>query len=148
LTAAALGEIRGIAAQVESGIANGPVVPAVSPEEIRTYITSHFDFSKPLPLDEIICRVEQMLSQWQVHVTHPRYFGLFNPSVTFASVVGDLLTAMYNPQLAAWRTAPAATRSNATRFVGSPPNSAFLAIRPRISPAAEWKRISPRSWWR
>ena len=52
--------------------------------------------------------VEQMLRKWQVHVTHPRYFGLFNPSVTVASVVADLLVAMYNPQLATWRTSPAA----------------------------------------
>ena len=45
---------------------------------------------------------------WHVQVTHPRYFGLFNPSVTFASVVADTMVAMYNPQLATWRTSPAA----------------------------------------
>src|SRR5437867_5011186 len=49
-----------------------------------------------------------MLRTWQVHVTHPRYFGLFNPSVTPASIVADTLVAMYNPQLATWRTSPAA----------------------------------------
>src|ERR1700679_3155955 len=49
-----------------------------------------------------------MLRTWQVQVTHPRYFGLFNPSVTFASVVADTLVAMYNSQLANWRTSPAA----------------------------------------
>src|SRR5258708_12662554 len=49
-----------------------------------------------------------MLQGWQVHVTHPRYFGLFNPCVTLASVVADTLVAMYNPQLATWRTSPAA----------------------------------------
>jgi glutamate/tyrosine decarboxylase-like PLP-dependent enzyme len=43
-----------------------------------------------------------------VHVTHPRYLGLFNPSVTPAAVVGDTLVALYNPQLATWRTSPAA----------------------------------------
>jgi glutamate/tyrosine decarboxylase-like PLP-dependent enzyme len=43
-----------------------------------------------------------------VQVTHPRYFGLFNPSVTLASVIADTLVAMYNPQLANWRTSPAA----------------------------------------
>ena len=52
--------------------------------------------------------VEQMLRKWQVQVTHPRYFGLFNPSVTLASIVADTLVAMYNPQLATWRTSPAA----------------------------------------
>src|SRR5439155_9352288 len=30
------------------------------------------------------------------------------PSVTLASVVADTLVAMYNPQLATWRTSPAA----------------------------------------
>src|SRR5258705_11531668 len=49
-----------------------------------------------------------MLRRWQVQVTHPRYFGLFKPSVTLASVIADTLVAMYNPQLATWRTSPAA----------------------------------------
>jgi glutamate/tyrosine decarboxylase-like PLP-dependent enzyme len=49
-----------------------------------------------------------MLRTWQVQVTHPRYFGLFNPSVTLASIIADTIVAMYNPQLAAWRTSPAA----------------------------------------
>ena len=49
-----------------------------------------------------------MLQKWQVQVTHPRYFGLFNPSVMLASVVAETLVAMYNPQLANWRTSPAA----------------------------------------
>ena len=49
-----------------------------------------------------------MLHTWQVQVTHPRYFGLFNPSVTLASIVADALAAIYNPQLATWRTSPAA----------------------------------------
>ena len=35
-------------------------------------------------------------AKWQVQVTHPRYFGLFNPSVTLASVVADTLVAIYN----------------------------------------------------
>ncbi len=49
-----------------------------------------------------------MLRDWQVQVTHPRYLGRLNPSVTRAAILGDALTAMYNPQLATWRTSPAA----------------------------------------
>jgi glutamate/tyrosine decarboxylase-like PLP-dependent enzyme len=33
---------------------------------------------------------------------------LFNPSVTLPSVIADVLVAMYNPQLASWRSSPAA----------------------------------------
>jgi len=94
--------------QVQAAIADGPITPRVAPEDIRTHLQSRFDFAKPMALDDAIVAVEEMLKGWQVHVTHPRYFGLFNPSVTFASTVADSLVAMYNPQLASWRTSPAA----------------------------------------
>ena len=104
----AFDEIRSLAAKLESDIANGPIVPRVTPDEIRRHLVSRYDFSKPLDLDEVGADVEAMLRTWQVQVTHPRYFGLFNPSVTVASIVADTLVAMYNPQLATWRTSPAA----------------------------------------
>ena len=71
-------------------------------------MASRFDFKRTMALDEVIADVEQMLRKWQVQVTHPRYFGLYNPSVMLASVVADTLVAMFNPQLANWRTSPAA----------------------------------------
>src|SRR5215472_1393968 len=94
--------------QVEENIANGPIVPDVTPQQIRSYLSTRYDFNQPRGLDELGADIERMLRTWQVHVTHPRYFGLFNPSVTLASVVADTLVAMYNPQLASWRSSPAA----------------------------------------
>src|SRR5580658_7660017 len=93
---------------LESVIADGPIVPNVTAEEIRAYLGSRFDFKQATPLEEVVADVEKMLRQWQVQVTHPRYFGLYNPSITLASVVADTLVAMYNSQLANWRTSPAA----------------------------------------
>src|SRR6266436_3454740 len=104
----AFDEVRSAVAKLQSDIANGPVVPIVTPQEIRRYLTSRYDFTKPVALDDVVADVEQMLRTWQVQVTHPRYFGLFNPSVTLASIIADTLVAMYNPQLATWRTSPAA----------------------------------------
>src|SRR3989442_16037456 len=101
-------ELRSVAARLEADIARGPIVPQVTPQEIRSYLASHYDFAKPLALEDICADIERMLRTWQVQVTHPRYFGLFNPSVTLASIVADTLVAMYNPQLATWRTSPAA----------------------------------------
>jgi glutamate/tyrosine decarboxylase-like PLP-dependent enzyme len=103
-----LDEIRDAVATVESGIASGPITPNVIPHEIRSYLASRYDFKKTVSLDDVVADVEKMLQTWQVQVTHPRYFGLFNPSVTLASIVADALAAMYNPQLATWRTSPAA----------------------------------------
>jgi aromatic-L-amino-acid decarboxylase len=103
-----INEIRDEFAGLQEEIREGPIVPDVAVEEIRNYLASRYDFSKNMALDEVINDVEKMLRTWQVQVTHPRYFGLFNPSVTLASVIADTLVAMYNPQLANWRTSPAA----------------------------------------
>src|SRR5271163_3870648 len=101
-------EVRRHFAEVQEEILDGPITPSVTPEEIRSHLRSRFDFNRSLELDEVIAEVREMLGKWQVQITHPRYFGLFNPSVTEASVIADALVAMYNPQLASWRTSPAA----------------------------------------
>jgi len=104
----AFDELRSLVATLEADIAGGPIVPLVTPQEIRSYLASRYDFTRPQTLDDVCADVERMLRTWQVQVTHPRYFGLFNPSVTLASIIADTLVAMYNPQLATWRTSPAA----------------------------------------
>jgi aromatic-L-amino-acid/L-tryptophan decarboxylase len=101
-------DLRSAVAERQDEIAGGPIVPTVTAQEIRTHLGARYDFARPMALEEVGADVEDMLQRWQVHVTHPRYFGLFNPSVTPASVAADTLVAMYNPQLAAWRTSPAA----------------------------------------
>src|SRR2546422_7274428 len=103
-----LDDLQRYHSELESDIASGPIVPWATPQEIRDYLASHYDFTRRLALDSVIADVERMLRTWQVQITHPRYFGLFNPSVTLAAIIGDTLVAMYNPQLATWRTSPAA----------------------------------------
>ncbi len=100
--------MREVITAVQSRIAGGPILPNVTATEIRSHLNSRYDFSKPIALEDVVADLEEMLSNWQVQVTHPRYLGLFNPSVTDASVIADTLTALYNPQLATWRTSPAA----------------------------------------
>jgi len=102
-----LDRLQNLIQNVQSEIANGAILPAVTPQDIRRRL-SQYDFASPVELEELFADVSQMLQTWHVQVTHPRYFGLFNPSVTVASVVADTLVAMYNPQLATWRTSPAA----------------------------------------
>lgn len=100
--------IREDFAELQSRIADGPILPNVTAEEIRAHLAGRYDFKEAVSLDALIADVEKMLRHWQVQVTHPRYFGLFNPSVTLASVIADTIVAMYNSQLANWRTSPAA----------------------------------------
>jgi glutamate/tyrosine decarboxylase-like PLP-dependent enzyme len=101
-------QIRDEFAKLESEIADGPIVPHVAAAEIRAYLGARYTFNQNMPLEEVTADVETMLRKWQVQVTHPRYFGLYNPSVTAAGVVAETLVAVFNPQLANWRTSPAA----------------------------------------
>src|SRR5690242_17446488 len=98
-------ELQAAIERIESNVATGPILPMVTPQEIRNHL-ARYDFAAPVPLDEVCADIAQMLRTWHVQVTHPRYFGLFNPSVTLASVIADTLVAAFNPQLATWRTSP------------------------------------------
>ncbi len=86
-------------------IARGPVMPDCTQEDIAREL-AQFDFSRSLRLDELISWLVQRMERGLVHVTHPRYFGLFNPGPTFAAQCADRIAAAFNPQLATWTTSP------------------------------------------
>jgi glutamate/tyrosine decarboxylase-like PLP-dependent enzyme len=90
----------------EQRAATLPVAPTVTPGEIRDHL-ARYDFGSAMPLEDLVDDVVAMMRRWSLHVNHPRYFGLFNPSVRRAGIVADALVALYNPQLAAWAHAPA-----------------------------------------
>ncbi|TDB92935.1 pyridoxal-dependent decarboxylase [Actinomadura sp. 7K534] len=79
-----------------------------------------YDFERPAAPEAVIGEVADLLREATVHTTHPRYFGLFNPTPTLMGIVGETLAAAFNPQLAAWSHAPAAAEIEAhlLRFLG------------------------------
>lgn len=85
-----------------------PVLPGLGPRELERELAARYDFSRPLSADGLVDDVARLLEDGLVQVTHPRYFGLFNPSVREAAVYGDVLAALFNPQLAVRAHAPAA----------------------------------------
>jgi len=101
-------ELQSEFTKLQHDIGNGPIYPNVTAPEIRRHLSKYYGFVHPLHLDDVVADVTEMLRSWDVQITHPRYLGLFNPSVTLASVAADVLVAMHNPQLASWRTSPAA----------------------------------------
>ena len=100
--------LRGEAERFPEEIREIPVARPVDPGALRADLARAWDFERPVPLAEAAADLARRLREGTVHVTHPRYFGLFNPSVREAGVVADALVALYNPQLAAWSHAPAA----------------------------------------
>ncbi|HEY8288174.1 MAG TPA: pyridoxal-dependent decarboxylase, partial [Acetobacteraceae bacterium] len=89
-----------------------------------------FDFQTPRPLAELLPWTIARMEHGVVHITHPRYFGLFNPAPTFPAQCADRIAASFNPQLATSTTSPVAVEIEAhviravAQRVGLPPDAA------------------------
>ena len=85
----------------------GSVTPTIDIEAFRRELAA-FDFGQPADLEQSLSWTIAQLEQGIVHLTHPRYFGLFNPAPTFPAQCADRVAAVFNPQLATWTTSPVA----------------------------------------
>ena len=87
-------------------VLRGPVMPDIDMAEFRRELAA-FDFAQPRPLEEMIDWAIGRLEHGTVHMTHPRYFGLFNPPSNFPSQCADRIAGAFNPQLASSGSSPA-----------------------------------------
>lgn len=86
---------------------NIPIGPSLVPDAIEAAL-SGLSFDAPAPLSDVLERAFELFSLGMVNVAHPRNFGLFIPSPSFAGVLGDFIASGLNPQLAVCNHAPAA----------------------------------------
>ncbi len=86
------------------------VSPSLNVEEIRSYV-SELDFNNPGESMETLEHVLQGMKEYIVHTPHPSYYGLFNPRASFPGILADVITAVFNPQMAAWSHSPYATEA-------------------------------------
>lgn len=82
-----------------------PVAPKVRSAELRKKLQS-IDFEKEQDLAEIVSSTYESLRDGGMKVAHPGYYGLFNPTPSFAGILADLLAAALNPQAGAWHHNP------------------------------------------
>jgi aromatic-L-amino-acid decarboxylase len=100
-------------------VAKGSVIPTLDFPSFRCELAD-FDFRTPLPMERVMSWTIAQLERGVVHLTHPRYFGLFNPAPTFPAQCADRIAAAFNPQLATSTTSPVAVEieSHVIRSVG------------------------------
>lgn len=84
------------------------VSPGLDLEKIRNRVRS-FDLRKTVDGKQALEAVLEGMIEYEVHTPHPMYYGLFNPRPTMAGIMADLITAVLNPQLAAWSHSPYAS---------------------------------------
>ena len=86
-------------------VKHGSVMPDLDMERFRQELAA-FDFATPRPLPALIDWTITQLEHGAVHMTHPRYFGLFNPAPTFPAQAADRISGCFNPQLASSGSSP------------------------------------------
>lgn len=84
-----------------------PVSGGVTPAIVREHL-ARYDFVHGLSAEDVIRDTVAMMTRWNLHSTHPRCFGLFNPTPAFMGVLADTMVAAFNPQLAVWSHSPVA----------------------------------------
>src|SRR5690348_6319061 len=76
-------------------VAGGAVVPTIDMTALRSQLAL-IDFQAPRGLEELLPWTIAQLEHGVVHMTNPRYFGLFNPAPSFPALCGDRLTGAFN----------------------------------------------------
>jgi glutamate/tyrosine decarboxylase-like PLP-dependent enzyme len=95
---------RELAAALER-VSQGPVMPALDMARFREQLAP-IDFVDPRPAQELLTWTMAQLEHGTVHMTHPRYFGLFNPAPTVPAQWADRIAGAFNPQLASSGSSP------------------------------------------
>ena len=93
-------------AEVAERVARGPVMPDMDAANFRRELTA-YDFEQPQRLEAVMEWVIEQMEHGTVHMTNPRYFGLFNPAPTFPAQCADRIAGCFNPQLASSGSSPA-----------------------------------------
>ena len=106
-------------ARAQARIVAGSATPTLAMEAFREELAA-FDFAAPQPLQSLLDWSIPMLEHGVVHLTHPRYFGLFNPNPSFPAQCADRIVGSFNPQVASSATSPAAValEAHVIRMVG------------------------------
>jgi len=86
-------------------IDEGEVSLRSDPSELRELLRP-FDFGNAVSPEDALGFVVDGLRRHQVHTSHRRYYGLFNPNPTTMGIAADFLVAAFNPQMAAWSHSP------------------------------------------
>ncbi|HEV2703099.1 MAG TPA: pyridoxal-dependent decarboxylase [Steroidobacteraceae bacterium] len=97
-----------LTAQIRLALARinqGSVMPTVDLARFRQELAA-LDFAAPMAAEALLSWTLAQLEQGTVHMTHPRYFGLFNPAPTAPAQWADRIAGAFNPQLASTGSSP------------------------------------------
>jgi glutamate/tyrosine decarboxylase-like PLP-dependent enzyme len=121
-------------AELLASISQRPVTPGESPEDVRSLLDSEQIPSKGIAPDQLFNETAKLLFDHSLFNGHPRFWGYISASPSPIGMLGDLLAAAINPNVAAWVLSPMATEIEAqtirwiAELIGYPLNCAGLMV--------------------
>jgi aromatic-L-amino-acid/L-tryptophan decarboxylase len=89
---------------------NGAVTRAESPADVRDVVGAERRLpAGPTDAARVVSEATELLFDHSLFNGHPRFFGYITSSPAPIGMLGDLLAAALNPNVGAWKLAPAAT---------------------------------------
>ncbi len=92
-------------ADARAQVVAGPVRPSMDAGLIAAELRD-FDFGESRNIGDVLHWVLPRMVDGIVHISHPRYLGLFNPAPSFPAQCAERVVAAFNPQLATATTSP------------------------------------------
>ncbi len=105
--AAGHGLIDWIAEYLET-VGDRPVTTAIAPGEIRSRLPEHPP-DEPETWSQVMTDVDEVIMDGVVHWQHPSFFAYFPANTSYASILGEVLSAGLGINAMSWVTSPAAT---------------------------------------
>jgi len=85
-----------------------PVLSKSKPGEIKTQLPLHPP-ENPENFEKIFSDFENIIVPGITHWNHPRFFGYFSITGSYAGIIGEMLSAALNVNGMLWKTSPSAT---------------------------------------
>jgi aromatic-L-amino-acid decarboxylase len=85
-----------------------PVTSSVQPGDVRAQLPAHPP-STPEPFEQIVADLDRVIVPGLTHWQHPSFFAYFPGNSSYASILGELVSAGLGVQGMSWVTSPACT---------------------------------------
>ena len=109
----AMHQAADIMADYLEGVVNYPVVPRISPGDVRRQLPDEPPLEAE-PLDRIMDDYKKLIEPNTTHWNHPGFMAYFAVTGSGPGVIGEALAASLNLNAMLWRTGPAATELEET----------------------------------
>jgi aromatic-L-amino-acid decarboxylase len=90
------------------GVGDRRIVPDVEPGDVRAMLPEHAPI-EPESWAAVMADIERVVLPTITHWQHPNWFAYFPSNTTYASILGELLSAGLGVQGMSWVTSPACT---------------------------------------